>query len=224
MSPVLLELKAPSKATALTIKNESDSPLTVQFRLFEWSQPDGEDQLLPANQLVISPPIASVLPRGEQVVRIVNVGNINPSSEQSYRLLVDELPSPSDRKEASTTEINVLLRYSLPVFILPSAGKLQPDPIWSLRLTDSRLEMAVTNKGNRRLRITDLVLESRDGSDNAIFGQGLIGYVLAGATRKWSSDVEKNNFVLNEHGTTMHLRAKTDIGEISEPVPLSVEK
>src|SRR5215216_2383723 len=93
VSPVGLDLTEGRAASTLTLRNDEETPMSVQVRVFRWSQgPDGET-LTPATDVVASPPIAPLAPHSERVVRVVRTGPAAPV-EASYRVLVDELPPP----------------------------------------------------------------------------------------------------------------------------------
>src|SRR3546814_5352214 len=64
---------------------------------------------------MVSPPMFTIAPGTQQLVRVVRVGGTPAANgEQSYRLLIDEVPDPT---APSKTTLNFVLRYSVPVFI-----------------------------------------------------------------------------------------------------------
>src|SRR5580698_4612931 len=90
VSPVSLRMAPGQGAVGLTLSNPSDRPLVAQVRLFAWSQDVNEDHLSSQQELMVSPPIATIPAHSEQVVRIVRPTSIPPTKELTYRLLVDE--------------------------------------------------------------------------------------------------------------------------------------
>ena len=52
--------------------------------------------------------------QSEQLIRVVRASRTPSGIEQSYRLLIDELPQPG---EAPTNGVSIRLRYSIPVFV-----------------------------------------------------------------------------------------------------------
>src|SRR5262245_6584853 len=75
VSPVGLDLAAGRAAATLTLRNDDDTPMNVQLRVFRWRQgPDG-DVLEPTDEVAISPPIAVMAPHSERVVRVVRTAS-----------------------------------------------------------------------------------------------------------------------------------------------------
>ena len=182
LSPVSIEVIAPGAAAVLTLRNEGTAPLNVQIRTFRWTEVDGEDTLEPTDDLVASPPMTSLAPKVNYTVRLVRLAKRPLSASESYRILVDELPSPNTQKSKVVT---LLTRYSIPVFFYPasaSEGKLT----WSIEQRDGGSYVSATNTGDMHLRISELKVQ--DGNKPVIsFGEGLAGYVLGHSTKTWAA-------------------------------------
>ncbi|PSD48383.1 hypothetical protein C7E25_22025, partial [Stenotrophomonas maltophilia] len=58
----------------------------------------------------------------QQLVRVMRPDRTPPPAQQHYRLIVDEVPDLATRAEG----MQFVLRYSIPVFVQPAAGKLAP--------------------------------------------------------------------------------------------------
>lgn len=95
VSPVLVDLSAPTAASSVRISNDAKRPISVQVRIFKWSQSNGVDTYTPATDVAVSPPISQLKPGGENMVRVVRTSKRPVKAEESYRLIVDELPSAS---------------------------------------------------------------------------------------------------------------------------------
>lgn len=176
ISPLSLSLTPGQRSTTVTLHNESDTPVTVQVRAFDWRQDAEVGMLLnPTSDIALSPVIATLAPGATQIVRMqarVSGDNV----EHYYRILFDELPSSAD---ASHDKIQVLTRYSLPLFIEPRVAGL---PKLNLRLqqcTDGRKRLYIANAGERRARLGDWRL--RVGEQILATHSGLAGYALAGS-------------------------------------------
>lgn len=219
VSPVTLEIQPGAKAGTLKISNEDIAEVSVQIRVFRWHQETGSDELVPTESVIASPPVTYLPPGGEQLIRVVNTDKSSPSTEQTFRLLIDELPVQKGARPDAQGEINVLLRYSVPVFFLPNEKVIRAEPVWTASLKDNELQLTVENRGNRRLRIANMRFAGRQGSPMAPFGTGLVGYVLPGSVRTWSAEIDPHSFLIEEN--KLRLWASTDTGEISELVPLA---
>jgi fimbrial chaperone protein len=211
VSPVSVELNAQRATSVLTLTNTDDEPMTVQLRMFAWSQVNGEDQLTPTRTVVASPPAVTLAPGAHQVVRIVHLEAGRAGAEpveQSYRVLVDELPDVSRRGPG---EVAMVLRQSIPVFF--TGAKAQPQVTWSLHQEPAGLRLVANNSGGRRMRLSNLELKTADGSV-AHARPGLAGYVLSGAEMRWPIELKQQNAA-----EALSLSAMTDLGPIRAALP-----
>ena len=179
VAPVILDLKAPTAASTIRVWNDADRPIHVQVRVFRWSQQNGQDVYEATNDVVASPPITTLLPNGENLIRIVRSTKRPIEDEESYRIIVDELPDSSRRQNGT---VILVLRHSIPVFFSQSTAT-RADPSWSVRRIHGGYQVTVKNTGAKRLKVYDLAL-----SDNGIVlakQEGLVGYVLGNGTTSW---------------------------------------
>lgn len=200
VAPTSLEFAPGEVAKGLSLRNTGDTVLQAQVRMFSWTQAEGEDVLEASTDLVASPPFLTIAPGAQQYVRVVRRGvrqGDGETRERSFRILVDELPpefvsAPSrdaggrDARRRPRPGINFVVRYSIPVFIVPAPGSAPAELRWYLHRTrDGEWRLAADNTGGQRARIAELELLDRSG--RILFRHdGLAGYVLSGATRRWS--------------------------------------
>lgn len=109
VAPVVLDLRAPTAASTIRIWNDARRPINVQIRVFRWVQRNGEDAYEQTNDVVASPPITTLRPGGENLVRIVRTSKRPVDGEESYRLVVDELPDLRVGRQAPS-----LLSFAIP--------------------------------------------------------------------------------------------------------------
>jgi len=181
LTPVLIEVGNTNRTAVVTLRNEGPAPITIQNRIFRWGQSRSKEELEPTRAVVASPPITTLAPGAEGVIRIVRIAPQPVNSEESYRLIVDQLPV---RRMASTGTIHMLVRHSVPVFF--SAATVSPPPVlkWSVSRGPKGYEVAATNGGQVRVRISDVEM---DGADKVqlLRAPGLVGYVLPKSTMRW---------------------------------------
>lgn len=89
--PINPVIEAESNAAALWLENRGQDPVRLQVRVLGWSQQDFEDQLEPQQQVVGSPPMATVEPGQRQLVRLIRRQPAPAGQEKSFRIIVDEL-------------------------------------------------------------------------------------------------------------------------------------
>lgn len=205
VAPILIDLSAPVAASSVRIRNDAQKPVNVQVRLFRWSQANGEDVFTAASDVVASPPITTLKPGGENMVRIVRTAKTPIRGEESYRLIVDELPDPSRR---TTGTIVLVVRQSIPVFFS------QPDApaasaVWSVQAKAGGWQVSVANGGGKRLKISNLVVTS--GKTVLAKRDGLVGYALGQSTARWFIAATS---AARPAGRTATIGADSDAGRI----------
>lgn len=193
VAPISIEISAQEQAQTLTLSNTGDKPLRAQIRVLAWDQADGVEDLQPTRLLLASPPIVEIAPGAQQLVRIIRPDRAPPTGELAYRLIVDELPDPNLADQAG---LQLLLRYSIPVFVLPPGAipalvrtnTSMPTDLSkiSTRLHGNTLEIG--NAGPSRVRISRLDWVNPDGSKIKL-ASGLLGYVLAGQRMQWPMEL-----------------------------------
>ena len=180
VEPILLELNAPSAAASLTLRNDEDADVFVQTRVFRWTQSEGRESLEPTTDVVASPPAVKLPPHADYVVGVVRVAKQPVLGEESYRVIIDQLPRIGSNQ---TRSVNFLIRQSIPVFFRGREFS-KPSVSWSVGFQDGKLIAAVANGGDERLRIASLRLQDSAGT-TVSFGNGLIGYVLGRSSMRW---------------------------------------
>ncbi len=205
-APTTFELSAGKAAETLTLSNPGSTPLTAQVRVYRWSQVDGEDKNEPTTDVVASPPMVTVAPGKDQIVRIVRVAKRPVGAEETYRIIADELPT---RDPASPISVNFNYQYSIPLFLVPEqAGKSKVN--WIVEKRGNATFLTASNMGNRRVRVGGLTVKTAAGKEFVV-GKGLNGYVLAGSSKRWSLP---STLVLGGNGP-LNITARSDEGPIN---------
>ncbi|WP_074651835.1 fimbrial biogenesis chaperone [Terriglobus roseus] len=208
VQPVNVVLLPGQKIATLTLKNPSTEAITVQGRAFTWNQDGNDDPLKATDAMLISPPMATIQPGESQVVRVA-MRQPTAGRETTYRLLLDQLPSPSRPKG-----IAVLLRLSIPVFV---ESDVHAAPEFDFRVEgdhEGKSFLVVTNRGQRHDSVRDIHLKAPDGTTWKTAVPGL-PYVLAGAERRWPIEAEGSSHDLP---ATFSLTAQTDVGGLVRQV------
>ncbi len=173
VEPVLLNLEAPAAASFVTLHNSDDKDMEVQTRVFRWSEHGDMEELQPATDVAVSPPIATIGPGEDYMVRVVRVAETPVRGEEAYRLWIDELP---DARRHGASGLNILIRQSIPVFF-HAQDIAAPSLTWSARRERGKILLVVQNSGDEHARLIALQLHDSAGK-TVSFGAGLIGYVL----------------------------------------------
>jgi fimbrial chaperone protein len=207
VKPILIDVPAGGAASSLSLTNAGGEVLNAQLRVFRWTQSGGKDELTPTRDVVASPPMAKIAPGGDLLVRVVRTAKTPLQREESYRLIVDELPRPGGNG------VQLLVRYSIPVFFGGGETAL-PKLRWSVSPKGKSVVISATNEGSRRARISGLTLMGKSAPVAAL-GAGLNGYVLAGQTMQWTVPAKASL-----SGTLM-VTAETDRGPLKAPAAIA---
>lgn len=223
ISPIRIDLPERGGAAFVTLRNLGDVPLIAQVRVFRWNQRDGADQLVLDDEVVASPPMIEVAPRGEQLVRVLRPGTIPVEGEHAFRLFIDELPrvlDPATGKTQQGAAVRLQLRYSVPVFVgTPANGR--PDVTFSLRRAASGWRLQARNGGEQHAQVGETALvRANDDTDILPISAGLFGYALAQSERGWDLSLPKG-LIPGDHGGAA-LRIRTTINGTRQTLPLTV--
>ncbi len=180
VTPISIDVAAPATATTVNLTNPGNGGLKAQIRVYRWSMVDGQEHLEPATDVVASPPMAVLKPNTEYTVRIIRTSKQPVTTEETYRLLVDEIP---DKSALVKNSVNMAFRYSIPVFFAPAGGS-HADLKWTVEQKNGKTYVSATNTGSRRVRLSDLSVGNASGK-KALIAKGLAGYVLAHTSKSW---------------------------------------
>jgi fimbrial chaperone protein len=174
-------LRAGQGATGVSLQNMGEQAVYGQVRVFLWEQKDGDDVLTPTQDVVASPPILEIGAKSSQVIRLVRRSQQLPQTELCYRILIDEIPR---EETAPGSGVDIRLRYSVPMFVLPTDERGAPALAWMVYKKEGSWMLKVKNSGTQRAQIGALELRNGAGA-KFVIAEGLFGYVLAGRQREW---------------------------------------
>lgn len=206
VTPIKIQVELPSAASTITVSNPGDTALAAQLRVFSWKRVDGKDTLEPTKDVVASPPLTKLAPGQPYVVRIIRVSKMPLNGEETYRLLVDEIPDP--RAQAPSFGPRFAIRQSIPVFFSDPAAA--PKLSWAAIVDKGRLLLQARNEGGRRVRISALNVTNASGVSLG-FGQGFTGYVFGRSSEQWTAALSSKGFA---PGGTITILAQSDNGPI----------
>jgi fimbrial chaperone protein len=180
VAPVGLILSTEQKAGAITLTNQAAAPVSLQIRIFNWSQVDGRDVLAPTTDVVASPPATTIPPGAAYTIRVMRLARTPIAASESYRLLIDEIPKPIDPGTAMRG-VTMTMRTSLPVFFEPA--KAVGHVVWTLTSDHAGVHLLGRNTGGRHVKLADLAIETPAG--RLALGGNLAGYILPGTARRF---------------------------------------
>jgi len=184
LSPVNVEILSDQTASSISLYNQSNESADLQVRIFEWTQNAGQDQLIPTDDIAISPPFLKLKPNDSYNLRVVRIKPEPISGEKTYRIIIDELPKPIDSRKASQG-VNVMLRSSLPVFVVNKDAITQLN--WKIDTHQKEPSLNINNVGNRHALLNDLTLvDNTENKSYPIKVNTVNGYILAKQAKSYS--------------------------------------
>jgi fimbrial chaperone protein len=210
VEPIRLEMAADETVGSLNLTNVGDESVSVQIKPFQWTQKNHQDELVPTQDILATPPILSLAPKNTQVIRIGVLKPLSHETEIVYRLLIKEIP----RKIYKTPGVHTLLQVSVPIFIKPHSE--QKHLTWSAKkINPYEFLLTLHNQSNIHIQCTHFNVY-REGEKSPLFMKNVFSYLLPNQADSW-------NFKLKSeiNSPSLKIVVSTDWGEITEHVTLS---
>jgi fimbrial chaperone protein len=213
--PLRGEMSQAKTTEVFTIRNQSNDSVVVQANVVKWSQRDGQEVLEPTREVLVAPAVIEVPANESQIVRIAVRRPPDANKEDTYRLLIQEIPK---RRETKDTQLTFALNISLPIFFSAASGPTQG----SLELNGARpklegvkkqLVLDLTNVGNGHLQVTTIRASDDQGQ---IASHASMFYVLPSQKRSVTLNVERAFTA----GKVLKVDFETTKGRVSREVAL----
>ena len=206
VSPIGIELGQGIATTTENLENKGTNIINGQARIFKWESKDGKDSLTPTTDVVASPPALKIQPGGKATLRIVRLSKAPIVGEESYRLIIDDIPPPPDKPGDAVT---FAVRHAIPVFF--QAPGIKSALTWTANIKGDELDIAANNAGDLHARLSALVVSS--GAKPVVTQNGLVGYVLGHEAMHWTYKVNGVHA-----GTTLTLKAAGNDGSVDTTI------
>lgn len=168
-----------------TVSNDSQDRKAIKITMLTWDMKEnGEEVYAPAGDYFVVYPSQFVLdPESEQTVRVQWIGGSNIEAEQTYRMLVEQLPVNFDESGREQTGISILLRYLTALYVQPEDARPK------VTLTEWEMRSDEQNKTMLRLEFIN------SGTAHYLFEKGFLKFewkTASGNTR--TEDVALTEF------------------------------
>jgi fimbrial chaperone protein len=211
VNPIRVDMSKGATTAAITLRNDGEDAIVVQSSVVSWTQENGQEVYAPTTEALATPPIMTIAPGGEQIVRVGLRRGPDPQHELTYRLYLQEVPPPP---KPGFTGLQVALRVGLPVFVAPAAPSIRRLE-WSVQAgSDGTIRLAAQNTGNAHVQVSDFELRLPGGGES-IAHESTLAYVLAGQRRVWTLPLSPDRM---KSVSELRLKAYTDAGEIDTAV------
>jgi fimbrial chaperone protein len=206
IGPIRVQMIGPERTATLTVRNTDSTPVNVQVRTLDWTQPEGVDAYVPSAVLMASPPLVTLAPGESQVIRLVVENMPDAPRERAFRLILDEIPN----RTGPSTGVQATIRALVPVFVTPSTDS-RPNLRWSASRSGEQLTVTAVNDGPARERLINLQV-SAGGQP---IGDPMEGYVLSGGRRSWTLDAGASQ------ANALSISAEGEYGAVEANVPVT---
>jgi len=208
ISPVTLELTPAHRVVAVTVSNDSDTPLTLQAETLEWTQPNGEDRTEASDALLVVPPLAEIRPGGSQIFRVTLRRPASAIAERAYRLVLDDVSEI--KRETSEVGVNFNFSHRLPVFVA-GTGKIGAKPRLAMCPAPAPTGcVRLDNEGDRFVQVKRLTVEGSNWRKD----MDISTRVLSGAWKQWTFDPPAN------YAGALIVNVETTAGPLSIELPV----
>jgi len=179
VSPVRIELSEDHNKDVVRISNQEDAAKSYQVEVVAWSQTDERREVYsPTDELLAVPPLFTLQPGEEQVVRVGMIADPDPKIERAYRMFITEIAPPKNT-ESRSSGVSMRLQIGIPVFVAPAGGMPYAalDYIESMQI-DNQLFMRFRNPGNMHIKVTEIQFAAPGLADKVV--TPAVFYVLPG--------------------------------------------
>jgi fimbrial chaperone protein len=191
VEPVRVVLDAQHRTERMVIKNESDLPLTVLIKAYQWTQVEhGKDQYKESDALIIFPRALTLAAGEERFVRVGMAAAPGPQ-EQAFRIYLEEQPVRDERTPKGAAA-RIMMRVGIPVFAQPL--KLEPTlKTRELSVVKGNVLHTITNDGNTYSTTDQITVNGHDDKGTELFSRDLgSAYLLAGSSRTYEVEIPRD--------------------------------
>lgn len=193
ISPIRLDLSETHTRDILHFGNQGDSEKSYEIEVMRWTQSaEGKDEYEPTDDLVAVPPVFTLEPGQEQVIRVGMLADADPDAEIAYRVFITELAPPQPDTPAASG-VSMRLRLGVPVFVAPSGGSTANIEWTGIERHGETVHLSLRNTGNVHVKITEVRHKAPEMQEESAKPEML--YLLPGKAGRVSVDLPDGNAV-----------------------------
>lgn len=203
--PVYQIIESDQNGSALWLENRGAEPVSLQIRVLAWKQENFNERYADQTHVVASPPFATVPPGQRQLIRLIRNTPVPANTEQAYRIIIDEIPSPlndtAQGKDKAVVGLQLQMRYLLPLFMdggslwTHDRADVKRDPstatrpvlTWRTVNDGGKTYLQVRNTGIVHARLSNVFWSATGNQKQGVRTMvgGFMGYVLPGQQMRW---------------------------------------
>ena len=214
VAPVRLQLSAARPYTVLRVTNNGGEPVTLHARAFRWTFDAKGEVLAATDEMILNPPMVTLRPKAAQVIRVGLRSRMESSVEETYRLILEEVPAAKAKVEG--TQISTILKMSIPVFAIPRKA-VAPRLEWTAHRDSSGVVvLSAANHGEAHVQIKHFAVSHASNREKTQKVEEIV-YLLPSQRREWT--LQSSEFSAAEK---LVVEALTDAKNMSETAAVDV--
>lgn len=196
IQPMTMELSSSARSGVFSvINNNAKDKIDFQVSAKEWNQDEkGKDVLTDTQDIVFFPKVMTVDPNSQRAIRVGL--KVPPSArEKTYRLFVQEIPTPKKTEEAKKNiqaGVSIAFRFSMPIFLRP----IKPQETYMIDKVDmskGSVKAMVKNTGNVHVKLRSVKFSGKAADGKELFTKEVAGwYILNGLSFPYEAVVPKD--------------------------------
>ena len=180
VSPVRLDLSDNHTRDVVRISNQEQTAKSYQVEVVEWSQTSERQEVYePTEALLAVPPLFTLNPGEDQLVRIGMLEEAGEKTERSFRVFITEIASPNPDDE-EFSGVSMRLQIGIPVFVAPQAMPRSTFDLVDSMKIDSNLFLQFRNTGNTHVKVSEVEYKGPGLAEPIVAPAAM--YLLAGQT------------------------------------------
>lgn len=175
--PVRVYIDAQHRVQTIVISNHDAVNHVFQVTPYRWTQVGGREVQTPTQDLIVAPPVFTLIPDSQQVVRVALRNPAPVAGELTYRLMLRMVGGAETA--VSLSGLGIRMQFSVPIFIAsPQGTSTKVD--WRYRdIGPDKIQLIIANVGNTHIHLEHLSLNDARG---VAFDDDVNQYVLGGNT------------------------------------------
>jgi fimbrial chaperone protein len=183
LMPVSVQLDALRPRATVQVMNNGAHPVVMQVDTVAWQRENQRDSDTPTGDLVVNPPVFTLEPGRTQIVRVGLRRSAASEREGTYRIVLREVPGPTDPQTLVSGQVRVLVAMRVPVYVAPT--RVVQQERWQLERDSSGCMVAtVHNEGNVHFKVGRLSM-FRDDSHPPVAEQAVASLLFPGESQRF---------------------------------------
>jgi len=179
VGPVRIAMTADQPSASVEVRSgDFASAVLVQATAFTWTESDGNRELVPTEELVVTPAVFKLEPGGVRTLLLS--ASTDGAVPRYYRLRVEEVADEAQPSE-SGVQLEMLRAFDLPVFVEARGAQADVRAVTTLDEVAGEARIRLENRGNAYAIATAARLRTAESDVAEVSG---LFYILPGESRE----------------------------------------